>query len=217
MTDLPRSRDTPKMASTTLPSRAFAVSGPVVMPAAAAGDLGEVYEAHFKYVWRCLRSLGVADATIDDAVQEVFLVVQRKLPAFDGGAELRTWLYAIVLRVARRHRAEAARDAQRFQSHEAAGGERSTDAGESANADLRREVEQNERLALAQRALAALDDVKREVFVLACVEGMSAPEIAALTSVPLNTVYSRLRAARLAFAEAVATLSTPNASEGTPA
>jgi RNA polymerase sigma-70 factor (ECF subfamily) len=176
--------------------------------------LAEVYEAHFKYVWRCLRSLGVPEATLDDAVQEVFLVVQRKLAAFDGAAELRTWLYAIVLRVARRHRVQVARDARRFQSHEATNAF-STAAAEAVNADLRREVEHNERLALAQRALAALDDVKREVFVLACVEGMSAPEIATLTSVPLNTVYSRLRASRQAFAEAVAALSTPNAPKET--
>lgn len=216
MTDLPRWRDTPEMASSTLSSRVLPVSGTTETPLAVVQDLAEVYATHFRYVWRCLRSLGVPEATIDDAVQEVFLVVQRKLPAFDGGAELRTWLYAIVLRVARRHRVQAARDAHRFQSNETSSDDFETASKDASNADLRRDVEHNERLALAQRALASLDDIKREVFVLACVEGMSAPEIASLTQVPLNTVYSRLRAARHSFAEAVAALARPEAAEGDP-
>src|SRR6185436_10715384 len=70
-------------------------------------DLSAVYEAHFRYVWRCLRSLGVHDAQVDDALQDVFVVVQRRLPEFDGGAQLRTWLYAIALRVSRKYRERA--------------------------------------------------------------------------------------------------------------
>jgi len=58
---------------------------------------------------------------------------------------------------------------------------------------------QNERLALAHAALSSLSDEQREVFVLARVEQMSAPEMALVLGVPLNTVYSRLRAARQAF------------------
>ena len=152
------------MASSTLSSRALPVSGATETPLAVVQDLADVYATHFKYVWRCLRGLGVPAASLDDAVQEVFLVVQRKLADFDGGAELRTWLYAIVLRVARRHRVQAVRDAHRFQLNEASNGDLKTDAAEGANADLRRDVEHNERLALAQRALQSLDDVKREVF-----------------------------------------------------
>ncbi|HEU5073903.1 MAG TPA: RNA polymerase sigma factor [Polyangiaceae bacterium] len=174
--------------------------------------MADVYAAHFKYVWRCLRSLGVPDTALDDAVQEVFLVVQRKLGAFDGACDTKTWLYAIVLRISRRYRAEAARHAERFTSHEPGSDDEAL--ASSIAADLRNEVEKNERLALAQRALAGLDDAKREVFVFACIEGMSAPEIATLVGVPLNTVYSRLRAARQAFAEAVASLSVSPPPEG---
>jgi len=155
-------------------------------------------------VWRCLRSLGVAPSTLDDAVQEVFLVVSRKLDEFDGRNKLSTWLFAIVLNVARRQRAAVASRARRIIS-----GSAETFALASSHGDLRAEVEKNEQLALAQRALATLDDVKREVFVLACVEGMSAPEIADVTGVPLNTVYSRLRAAKQQFEQAVKELAQP--------
>jgi len=201
------------MASHTLQRPAFASAYREESSAFAVPTVADVYAAHFKYVWRCLRSLGVPAAALDDAVQEVFLVVQRKLAAFDGACDTKTWLYAIVLRVSRRCRAEAARNAERFASHEVAGDD-AIEVNSSTAADLRHEVEKNERLALAQRALAGLDDAKRDVFVFACIEGMSAPEIATLVGVPLNTVYSRLRAARQAFAEAVASLSSPPSLEG---
>ena len=201
------------MATHTLPRPAFAAAFREDSSAFAVPSVADVYAAHFKYVWRCLRSLGVADAALDDAVQEVFLVVQRKLAAFDGACDTKTWLYAIVLRVARRYRAEAARHAERFSAPAPGADDEALETG-SVAADLRSEIEKNERLALAQRALAGLDDAKREVFVFACIEGMSAPEIATLVGIPLNTVYSRLRAARQAFAEAVALLSTPTPLEG---
>src|SRR5262245_23531228 len=184
----------------TLEALGHALERPAAVP-----DIAEVYAAHFKYVWRCLRALGVADAVLDDAVQDVFLVVQKKLEQFDGRGQLRTWLYAIALRIARRYRAAAAEDARR----------RSVDSrADDAEAlrevpgpvDAEHSIEQGERLDLARRALERLDDSKREVFVLGHVEQMSAPEIAEAVGIPLNTVYSRLRAARLEFKAHVARL-----------
>jgi RNA polymerase sigma-70 factor (ECF subfamily) len=157
--------------------------------------LAAVYEAHFRYVWRCLRSLGVRDAQLDDALQDVFVVVQRKLDDFDGGAELRTWLYAIALRIARKYRERLRREPLPLEVEP-----------ELASADVEGAASQYERLALARLALEALSDDQREVFVLARVEQMSAPEIVEVVGIPLNTVYSRLRAARLAFEAEVARL-----------
>jgi RNA polymerase sigma-70 factor (ECF subfamily) len=164
----------------------------------AVPDLGAVYEAHFRYVWRCLRSLGVRDAQLDDALQDVFVVVQRKLGDFDGRAELRTWLYAIALRIARKYRERLGREPASLEGARDSQPELMlTSSGEGA-------LLSNERLALAHAILATLSDDQREVFVLARVEQMSAPEIASVVGVPLNTVYSRLRAARLAFEAEVA-------------
>lgn len=197
MTDLGGSPDTPEMAADTLQGRAFARVGaepsPVEPAVAAVPTIAGVFEAHGDYVYRCLRGLGVRDDFLDDAQQDVFLVVQDKLGAFDGRAKLRTWLYAIVLRIARRFRERAAIEAQRYSATEPESGAR-----------LELEVEHGEKLELARRALGALDDAKREVFVLAVIEQMSAKEIADVLSVPMNTVYSRLRAARAEFAEQVA-------------
>ena len=57
---------------------------------------------------------------------------------------------------------------------------------------------------IVNRLLDGLDDDQREVFVLAELEDLSAPEIAEALEVKLNTVYSRLRLARSAFAEVAA-------------
>ena len=167
-------------------------SRPRSSPATTAHVPGvaEVYEAHVDYVHRCLLHLGVPNDALEDAVQDVFLVVHDKLADFDGRAKLTTWLYAIVLRIARRYRAQrrhaCLEDDTRGQdcTHESA--------------------EVQERLALARRALAALDADKREVLVLADIEQMSAPEVAAITGLPVGTVYSRLRAARALFSQHVA-------------
>ena len=83
---------------------------PSAEPQAPVLDLATVYEAYFRYVWRCLRSLGVRDSQLEDALQDVFIVVQRRLPEFDGRAAVRTWLYAIALRVARKYRERARRE-----------------------------------------------------------------------------------------------------------
>ena len=167
---------------------------PSAEPQAPVLDLATVYEAYFRYVWRCLRSLGVRDSQLEDALQDVFIVVQRRLPEFDGRAAVRTWLYAIALRVARKYRDRARReptslDAAREDDPELGSGH---DGGSDSELG-------SERLLLARRALSSLDDDKREIFVLARVEQMSAPEIAGVLCIPLNPVYSRLRAARLAF------------------
>jgi RNA polymerase sigma-70 factor, ECF subfamily len=166
--------------------------------AAPLPDLAAVYEQHFRYVWRCLRSLGVHDAQLDDALQDVFVVVQRKLSDFDGGAELRTWLYAIALRIARKYRERLRRQPDSLEARRDSQPEL-VQSGSGEHALL-----SNERLALARAVLETLSDEQREVFVLARVEQMSAPEIASVVGIPLNTVYSRLRAARLAFEAEVA-------------
>ena len=197
------------MAAHTFESRAFAAPAELgrgrTPPTASLPGMAEVYATHFKYVWRCLRALGVQGDLLDDAVQDVFLVVQRKLPAFEGQAQLSTWLYAIALRVARRSRARMAAEATKLVAAEP-GSSRCAGLAEIDRAAAP-DGERGE-LDLARRALLALDDDKREVFVLAFIEQMSAPEIARATGLPVNTVYSRMRAARLAFGAEVERLET---------
>ena len=161
----------------------------------------QLYEQQFSFVWRSARRLGIPTQSMDDVVQEVFVVVHRTLSKFEGRSSIRTWLFGIVLNVVRAHRralrsarvhsatAPAAADADRLAD---------TAAGPlelAAKAEAAR---------LVDTLLDGLDDERREVFVLAELEQMSAPDIARAVGVPLNTVYSRLRLAREEFAAAAA-------------
>jgi RNA polymerase sigma-70 factor (ECF subfamily) len=161
-----------------------------------------VYDAHFSFVWRSARRLGVPEASVDDAVQEIFVVVHRKLPTFEARAHVRTWLFGIVSRVARNHRRSLKRKPAQL------GGALADPDVESLRDTGARGPHEHAAESEAVRALHAildeLDDEKREVFVLAELEQMSAPEIAEAVGANVNTVYSRLRAARQKFDEGVA-------------
>src|SRR5690606_11413636 len=52
-------------------------------------DFEQVYKAHFAFVWRSLRLLGVPADAAEDAAQDTFDVVARQLGGFEGRAELR--------------------------------------------------------------------------------------------------------------------------------
>lgn len=167
----------------------------------ARWTLERVYATQFRFVWRCLRNLGVPEATVDDAVQDVFLVVDRKLADFSG--DLRPWLFAIVRRIALRYRKRALTEGARFVPACSSDGQQEPLAARS---DLREELEKRECLDLAFRALDRLDELKREVFVFCMIEGFSAPEVALIVGAPPNTIYSRLRTAKSEFSTIVAAL-----------
>jgi RNA polymerase sigma-70 factor, ECF subfamily len=151
----------------------------------------EVYDRHFAYVHRAMRHLGVSDAALDDAVQDAFVVVHQKLAEFDGRHLITTWLYAIVIRVARRYRKSQA-SAHAFDS------EQELESPHVLDDDL----EVRRKLLIAEQALASLHKDKREVFVLGEIEQMSVVEIAKVLGEPVDTIYSRLRVAKEAFHKA---------------
>jgi len=160
-------------------------------------DFREIYEGHFDFVWRVSRRLGVPDASLDDAVQDVFVVVHRRLADFEGRSSLKSWIYGITRRVAKDHR----RRRQRKDSGKVPADDTLVDL-KSATPSLN--VEKREAIKLLYRLLDELDDDKREVFVLAELSEMTVPEIAEALDANVNTIYSRLRAARTAFDRLVA-------------
>lgn len=160
-------------------------------------DFDAVYEEHFSFVWRSARRLGVPEPAANDVVQDVFLVVHRRLGDYDGHTPVRRWLLGIVTRVAADHRRRYWRKDAHCVPHQV-----DKDGAEtlpSLRPTPDEEAEQAEALALVTSLLAELDPDKRELLVLSELEEMSAPEIAALLGLNLNTVYARLRTARRAF------------------
>jgi RNA polymerase sigma-70 factor (ECF subfamily) len=194
------SRDARRQVTTAAPRATGAAS-----PAAATDDVARfeaLYEELFPYVWRSVQRLGVAPSAVDDVVQEVFVVVYRRLAEFEGRSSLKTWVYGIALRVAREHRRATRRKSPHNVHPEGAADPEVLRAPDASAPDAA--LAKSEAARLVNQLLGALDDDKREVFVLAELEQLPAPEIAEAIGVNLNTVYSRLRAARQEFAEAAA-------------
>jgi RNA polymerase sigma-70 factor (ECF subfamily) len=149
-----------------------------------------LYGEHFEFVWRSLRRLGVQAEDLDDAAQDVFIVFLRRCAEFRRESSYRTWLFGIASNVAHQYRRRALRQAQTTPV---------TDSQRAPHPSPLEQASSTEALRTIDAFLASLDDSKRHVFILAELEQMSAPEIAEALGVKLNTVYSRLRAARQAF------------------
>jgi RNA polymerase sigma-70 factor (ECF subfamily) len=153
----------------------------------AARDPAEVYQEHADFVWRSLQHLGVREADLEDLLQEVFIVVHRKLRGFDGRSRVTTWLFGICLRVAARHRRRAFFRWERPMVDVPEQADLSTPEDRVVDGRRRRVLEQ---------ALSRLSLDQRAVFVLFELEGRTSQEIAELVNVPLGTVHSRLHHAR---------------------
>lgn len=155
----------------------------------------EIYDQHFDFVYRTCRRLGVHERSLDDSVQDVFLVVYRRMDDFEGRSSVKTWLYGIARRVAKDYRRRAGRKERGMVPAEGLASDSAAPDEDAARRQAARVLEE---------MLQSLDAKKREVFVLAEVEQMTAPEIADALGINLNTAYSRLRAARAEFEKAVA-------------
>ncbi|APR83737.1 RNA polymerase sigma factor RpoE [Minicystis rosea] len=171
----------------------------------AAGDerllsFKEVYDEHFRFVWRSLRRLGVPESDVADAVQDVFLVVHRRLGEFEGRSKVTTWLYGISYRVAhdRRRLAHVRRRADDDEGH--------LDERADENADVAAAAERRQGLAMLEAILDDLPMDQRAVFTLFELDGVGGEAIAEMLEIPLGTVYSRLRLAREQFKKALARL-----------
>ena len=157
-------------------------------------DWSVFYDEHFDFVWRSLRRLGVPEASLDDAAQEVFLVAFRRAKEFEGRSSVRTWLFGIAWNRAR----ELLRGARRRPE------EPLPDVLPAAPlADQEQTAIDREALRFAYRVLDELAPERRAVLVMVDVEEMTGVEIAEILGVPVNTVYSRIRLARRDFEAAL--------------
>jgi RNA polymerase sigma-70 factor (ECF subfamily) len=177
-------------------SRTLDTALPPLSEEMAVPDVETVYVEHAAFVWRSLRALGVPQHQVDDALQDVFIVVHKKLAGFHGPARIQTWLFEIARRIASHYRRAAGR-AQRTEPIDEA-------APIADTASTFEEASRKEAAALVVEVLADLDEAKRELLILVELEQVPVPEVATYLHVPLNTAYSRIRLARKAFADALA-------------
>jgi RNA polymerase sigma-70 factor, ECF subfamily len=167
----------------------------------AALTFEQVYSERFHDVLRWIRALGGLDADLDDLAQEVFLVVQRRLPDFDG-ANLGAWLYKIAKNQVSDHKRRA------WVRHLFTGKPQSSDA-RAVPLHIQpvptpyEALERRETLNLIAKMLNKMPQAQRSAFVLFEIEGYSGEEIAELEGIPVNTAWTRLHHARRRFLELV--------------
>ncbi len=166
----------------------------VPFPGADPGevDIGELFDAHAKYLTRvCIRLTG-SRAAAEDVVQEVFITAHRRRSDLIVGSNLRTWLYRVAVNLVRHHHRGSGRYhrfVDRYKNHEKDVKPPGPDV----------DYARLERAQQIQQCVALLSDKQREVFVLYELEELEGAQIAEVLGIKVNTVWSRLRLARKAF------------------
>ena len=171
----------------------------------------EVYQETFPFVWRTVRRLGVGDSTRDDVTQEVFVTVYRRLGEFQGRCSIKTWVFNILMGIVRNYRRTRRRKGR---GHALTTAVVDPAVLADAGADPSELASRAQAGRILHELLDELSEEKAVVFVMAELEGMTVPEIAELVNANINTVYSRLRAARREFDEALARMHAGGANRG---
>ena len=161
---------------------------PVVRP---VYTFDEVYERHFRFVWRVLRAFGLPPSMVEDAAQDVFVVVHRRLAEFEGRSDIRTWLFRIASWIVSNERRRLRTKPAHEPIDDEAVGDRTAGPFEMAA--------RSEAIRKLEHFLNRMDPDKRIAFLLMEIEEMKANEVAELLEINVNTAYSRLRLAREQF------------------
>lgn len=154
-----------------------------------------LFDRDYAYVWHSLRRLGVFERDCDDVANEVFVRVHAHFSDYDPARPSRPWLFAFCARLASDHR----RLARHRRERPLETGDMLSNVTDHPETDVLR----RERDSIVYRALDALDDDRRRVFVLHEIEERPIPEVAGILEIPVPTAYTRLRAARQTFTAAV--------------
>lgn len=161
--------------------------GPVL---SASLEFDAIYQEHFRFVFSTLLRLGVPRHAVEDASQETFLVVHRRLCDFEGRGSPRAWLFGIARRVAFRVRRSQDRRSRKISALR---------TERRSAIPLDDAVAERQLSALLLDALDELDDDKRAALTLHVFEEMSGPQVAEVLGLNVDTAYSRIKAGRRAL------------------
>jgi RNA polymerase sigma-70 factor (ECF subfamily) len=170
----------------------------------------DLFKQYAPFVAGFLIRMGISRSDLDDVMQDVFLVAHKLGGYAPGPAKPTTYLANIALRAATTHRRK-----HQVRSFVRPNEELVGDAA-SQGQDPERTADSQRQMRLLNAALERLDEDKRAIFVMAEIHGETVVSIAAGLGIPVDTAYSRLRAARKLFKEAAASLCVDEPSGLTP-
>ncbi len=149
----------------------------------------------YSYLGRC----GIDDRDRDDLFQDIFLKIYRAAFRYEADRPVHPWIFTIVCNTVRNH-------VRKKRVRQLVFGEPTVDSVDPADEapDGERESMARQRVLHLEHELQGLSRVQREVVLLACVEKMKLGQVAKALDLPVNTVKTHLRRARLALAKALA-------------
>lgn len=167
-------------------------------------DTGEEYLLHDlvrEYTPRLQRFIikHIGNTTeAEDLTQQAFVEAARSYRSFRGESQLPSWLYGIALNLVRNYLSRAPERRHDFVSDSV--------LAEHASGDLSpdRALEQSQTLALLQESLDELPENMRDILLMVGIDKISYEDAAALLTVPVGTVRSRLSRARAALRDKLA-------------
>ncbi|ARP93578.1 RNA polymerase sigma factor [Bordetella genomosp. 13] len=129
----------------------------------------------------------------EDLAQQAFVEAARSYQTFRGESQLSTWLYGIALNLVRNYLSRAPERRYDFV------GEDSLAAHAASEATPEEALSQAQTMRLLQEALDELPENMRDILLMIGLDNMSYEDAAALLTVPIGTVRSRLSRARTAL------------------
>lgn len=164
-----------------------------------------IVQAEHAFVWRSLRRLGVPADAVDDATQQVFMVLCRRIGDVGQGQE-RSFLFGSAVRVASEFRRRSFRHREVLED--------AIDARAGTGESPENALQQRQDRELLDAMLDELPMEQRTVFVLYELEELTMVAIAELLAIPQGTVASRLRVARGRIEQRARELSAARSKEG---
>ncbi len=168
-----------------------------------AGAFPALMAAYRRPVYSYLVRGGVAEADRDDVFQAIFLKIHAAAGSYDPARPLAPWLFTVVANSVRNHHRDRPRASSSTGSKDDPLDPPDPNPGPEHIASAR------ETLAWLEGALTALPPAQREVLLLTAIVGLRQQDVAQALDLPLNTVKTHLRRARLALAARLAERNAP--------
>ena len=159
---------------------------------------GKLVQRYRRPIFGYLVHCGVPESDRDDLFQDIFIKIHQRADKYDVARPLHPWLFTVVANTVRSYFSK--KKLRSFFVWEPAPEEVPEEVKDPAP-DSEARASAKETAAWLERAIAALPMPQREVLVLATIEDLPLKDIASVLDMPLNTVKTHVRRARLRLVE----------------
>ncbi len=175
-----------------------------ILAACRAGDWSEygvLVKRYRRLVWAAVDAVVADETAAADLVQEAFIRAYEKLHTFRGRSRFSSWLYRVARNQALSHVRRLRRRPPPASLDDGAAGERDLHEKTAGDGGPDQDYEHLARARAVERMLKSLPASYRELVNLHYLGEFSYQDIADTLGMPINTVKTKLRRARLRLQE----------------